>query len=126
MYGYPSGYVHVSERAEPRRRRPVGIRPGRMREHSNGTNAAWSNPYGWERAERCEPNNRGERRIVLDRSYPNGLNPLGYDRSKISAVEIVRLGFDRVKILTRSNPSAVRLRSVPVPGPPVRERAPGR
>ena len=37
-----------------------------------------------------------------------------------------RLGFDRVKILTRSNPSAVRLRSVPVPGPPVRERAPGR
>ena len=29
MYGYPSGYVRVSERAEPRRQRPVGIRPGR-------------------------------------------------------------------------------------------------
>ena len=72
--------------------------------HSNGTNAARSNPYGWERAERCEPNNRGERRIVLDRPYPNGFNPFGYGRSKISAVEIVRLGFDRVKILTRSNP----------------------
>ena len=42
--------------------------------HSNGTNAARSNPYGWERAERCEPNNRGERRIVLDRPYPNGFN----------------------------------------------------
>ena len=54
------------------------------------------------------------------------VEPVRIRRSKISAVETVRLGFDRVKILTRSNPSVVRLRSVPVPGPPVRERAPGR